>query len=207
LTLNADGSFGYTPELDFSGVVTFTYHAHDGLLDSNASTVTVTVNPVNDPPVAVDDPGYTTDEDTTLNVAAPGVLGNDTDVDEDSLTAVLDTGPTSGTLTLNADGSFDYMPDADFSGNDSFSYRANDGTTTSTTAATVTVTVVGCPDHLVFQDTVLTSGDFIAGISITAGPDLRIAGPVRFVAQELSFLDTVEIGNGFAAELAANPCP
>jgi VCBS repeat-containing protein len=166
----------------------------------------VTVNPVNDTPVAVDDPGYTTDEDTALNVAAPGVLGNDTDVDEDSLTAVLETGPSNGSLTLNADGSFDYMPELDFSGVVTFTYHAHDGLLDSN-ASTVTVTVEGCPDHLVLQDTVLTSGDFIAGISISGGPDLRIAGPVRFVAQELSFLDTVEIGNGFAAELAANPCP
>ena len=56
------------------------------------------------PPVAADD-SYATDEDTPLTVAAPGVLANDTDVDGDTLTAVLVTGPAHGTLTLNADGS------------------------------------------------------------------------------------------------------
>jgi VCBS repeat-containing protein len=132
LTLNADGSFSYTPDADFSGVDSFTYHANDGLADSNVATVTITVNAVNDAPVAVDDPGYTTDEDAPLNEAAPGVLGNDTDVEGDPLTAVLDTGPANGTLTLNADGSFSYTPDADFAGVDSFTYHANDGNDSDT---------------------------------------------------------------------------
>ena len=82
---------------------------------------------MNDAPVAVND-SYTTDEDTPLTWPAPGVLGNDTDVDGDPLTAVLVTGPTHGTLTLNADGSFTYTPAANYNGTDSFTYRANDGT-------------------------------------------------------------------------------
>ena len=48
--------------------------------------------------------GYTTDEDTALTVGAPGVLGNDTDVDAGTLTAILVSGPANGTLTLNANG-------------------------------------------------------------------------------------------------------
>ena len=72
-----------------------------------------------------------------LTVAAPGVLGNDADPDGDPLTAVLVTGPSHGTLTLNANGSFTYTPAADFTGSDSFSYRASDGTLTSN-LATVT---------------------------------------------------------------------
>jgi hypothetical protein len=63
----------------------------------------------NTPPVAVDD-AYSTDQDTTLTVAAPGVLGNDSDVDGDTLTAVLDTDATNGSLSLNADGSLTYVP-------------------------------------------------------------------------------------------------
>ena len=69
-----------------------------------------------------------TDEDTPLTVAAPGVLGNDTDADGDPLTAVLVSGPAHGTLTLNADGSFTYTPDANYNGPDSFTYKASDGT-------------------------------------------------------------------------------
>src|SRR5262249_42923098 len=79
--------------------------------DSNIATVTITVTPVNDPPVANND-AYTTAEDTPLTVAAPGVLANDTDVDGNPLTAILVNGPSNGTLTLNPDGSFTYPPNA-----------------------------------------------------------------------------------------------
>jgi hypothetical protein len=88
--------------------------------------------------VATDD-AYSTDEETLLSVAAPGVLGNDTDADSDPLTAVLDNTTSNGTLTLNPDGSFDYTPNPDFNGIDSFTYFANDGTANSNLAATVTM--------------------------------------------------------------------
>jgi hypothetical protein len=92
-----------------------------------------------DAPVAVDD-AYTTDEDALHTVAAPGVLGNDSDVDGDALTAVLGDGPSSGTLVLNADGSFAYTPNLNFNGSDSFTYKINDGVLDSI-IATVTITV------------------------------------------------------------------
>lgn len=101
--------------------------------------MTVTVNPVNDAPVAADD-SYTTDEDTRFVVPVPGVLANDTDADGPALSAVLVSGPANGTLNLNADGSFDYAPAADFTGADGFTYRASDGASNSNTA-TVTITV------------------------------------------------------------------
>ena len=140
LALNADGSFVYTPNADFNGSDSFTYVANDGVDDSNIATVTITVNASNDAPLAVGD-SYVTDEDTPLNVAAPGVLGNDTDVDGDSLTAVLDTNVANGTLTLNPDGSFDYTPNTGFTGTDMFSYFANDGTTNSNVSANVAIEV------------------------------------------------------------------
>ena len=68
-----------------------------------------------DAPVATDD-SYPAVEDTTLTVAADGVLVNDTDIDLDAMVAVLDTGPSDGGLALDADGGFTYTPDADFSG-------------------------------------------------------------------------------------------
>ncbi|WP_217697922.1 Ig-like domain-containing protein, partial [Sinomonas mesophila] len=132
LTLNADGSFSYTPNANFNGTDTFTYKANDGTADSNTATVTITVTAANDAPTAVDD-AYSTAEDTALVEPAPGVLGNDTDPDGDPLTAVLVAGPGNGTLTLNADGSFSYTPNANFNGTDTFTYKANDGTADSNT--------------------------------------------------------------------------
>jgi VCBS repeat-containing protein len=138
LTLNPDGSFDYTPNALFFGTDSFTYHANDGTNDSLPATVTITVDE-DVAPVAVDD-AYTMDQDAVLNIAAPGVLANDTDANGDPLTAALVTTTTNGSLTLNADGSFTYTPSVGFSGTDSFTYQANDGTNDSL-AATVTITV------------------------------------------------------------------
>jgi hypothetical protein len=140
LTFNPDGTFSYDPDLNFNGMDSFTFKANDGLLDSNVATFEITVNPVNDPPTA-DDDAYMTNQGTPLSVPAPGVLDNDDDVDGDSLTAVLDTDVSNGMLTLNADGSFDYTPDPGFSGEDSFTYHAYDGTADSN-IATVKIEVV-----------------------------------------------------------------
>src|SRR5206468_4173984 len=122
LTLNSDGSFSYTPAANFNGADSFSYKRSEERRVGKDGTVSLTVTPVNDAPVAVNDV-YSTNEDTTLTVAAPGVLGNDTDVEGDALTAVLVSGPSHGTLTLNSDGSFSYTPAANFNGADSFSYK------------------------------------------------------------------------------------
>jgi VCBS repeat-containing protein len=139
LDLQPDGSFTYTPDLDFFGNDTFTYTASDGELSSAPATVTITVTPVNDAPVAVDD-AYATAFETELVVPAPGVLENDTDPDGDTLTVTLDTDVANGTLNLQPDGSFTYTPDAAFSGEDTFTYTASDGVLSSA-PATVTITV------------------------------------------------------------------
>jgi VCBS repeat-containing protein len=141
LTLNADGSFVYTPAAGFSGTDSFTYTAHDAFQGSNTATVTIHVHA---PPVANAD-SYTVDENATLTVsAASGVLANDTDPGGLTLSAVLGTGPTNGTLTLDADGSFTYTPTTGFHGTDTFTYTAHDSFQGSA-PATVTITVLGPP--------------------------------------------------------------
>ena len=144
LTLNSDGSFTYTPSSNYNGPDSFTYKANDGTNSGNTATASITVNAVNDTPVANDD-AYSTDEDVVLNQSAPGVLSNDTDIDGNSLTAILVSDVSNGTLTLNSDGSFSYTPDVDFNGADSFTYKANDGTADSNTV-TVDITVGGIND-------------------------------------------------------------
>jgi hypothetical protein len=96
----------------------------------------------NNAPVAVDD-GYETDNATalTVDVASNGVLGNDSDLDLDTLTAVLDTEPSHGTLDpFGSDGTFVYAPDSTFVGTDTFTYHASDGTDDSN-SATVSIDV------------------------------------------------------------------
>ena len=136
VTLNADGSFTYTPTAGYSGADSFTYKANDGAANSNTATVSLTVNAA---PVAVND-AYSVHQNAPRTVAAPGVLTNDTDAEGDPLTAVKVSDPAHGAVTLNADGSFTYTPTVGYSGADSFTYKANDGATDSNTA-TVSLTV------------------------------------------------------------------
>src|SRR5207247_1012362 len=131
-----------TPAANYNGPDSFTYAANDGTTNSAAVTVSFTVRAVNDAPLANAD-SYATDEDTPLTVAAPGVLANDTDVEGSTLSAVLVSGPSHGTLTLNSDGSFTYTPDSNYNGSDSFTYVANDGTANSApVAVSLTVSAV-----------------------------------------------------------------
>ncbi len=138
LTLNSDGSFSYDPALNFNGTDSFTYQANDTLADSNVATVSITVNSVNDAPVAYDD-SATTDEDVAVVVP---VLANDTDVDGDSLivSAVDATSLNGGSVTNNGDGTVTYTPLVGFTGTDTFMYTVSDGKG-GTDTATVTITV------------------------------------------------------------------
>jgi hypothetical protein len=88
---------------------------------------------VNALPVANDD-AYSTAQDTPLRVAAPGVLGNDSDADRDALAATQVSGPARGTLTMSRDGAFTYTPAAGFHDRDSLTYSASDGTADSDAA-------------------------------------------------------------------------
>ncbi|MCV7062510.1 tandem-95 repeat protein [Mycolicibacterium vaccae] len=159
LTLNADGTFTYTPGQNFSGTDTFTYKASDagfhlhGLLPlvrpdwghTDTVRVTLTVTPVNDMPVTMGD-NYTVTAGQVLTVAGPGVLANDNDPDGDRLTAVKFSDPTHGVLALKSDGSFTYTPDDDFTGTDRFEYFATDGITDGVPAFVhVTVTEEAVP--------------------------------------------------------------
>ncbi|MEL7039351.1 MAG: Ig-like domain-containing protein, partial [Cyanobacteria bacterium J06592_8] len=118
-------------------------------IDPNASQVTFTLadtaSQLNTPPVAVND-NYTTAFETVLTVSSTeGILSNDSDDDSDELTATLIDEPNNGTLTFNTDGSFNYEPNSDFSGTDSFTYQVNDGSDNSNTA-TVNLTVEEAPN-------------------------------------------------------------
>jgi VCBS repeat-containing protein len=140
LTFNADGSFIYVHDGSESLTDAFTYRAYDGKQYGSAVTVTITINPLNDVPVAVVD-SYTLNEGATLTVdAANGVLSNDTDAENDALEAILVTSPANGIITLNADGSFTYTHNGSETTSDSFTYKVNDGTEDGSTV-TVTFTI------------------------------------------------------------------
>ena len=178
VTLAANGTFLYTPSLNFNGTDTFSYAAFDGTLLSRPVAVTIVVTPVNDVPVALAD-AYSVNEDTRLTVAAPGVLGNDVDVDGDPLTAILVTAPTRGTLVLNANGGFTYLPAANYNGPDSFTYRVSDGGRVNSNTVTVALTVVPVNDAPVaVADAVTAARDTVLNIAAPGvlGNDTDIDG-------------------------------
>jgi hypothetical protein len=151
--LLAGSGFTYRPGLDFNGLDSFRYVANDGELDSNVATVSLTVIPVNDPPVAV---GQTSvmDERTVLHGRLVA-----TDVDSPSLTYRVVDGPGHGILVVDAAGTFTYTPNEHFHGDDSFTFRANDGSLDSNlarvtiTVRDVTPPVLSLPPDQVFEAT------------------------------------------------------
>ena len=178
VSINGDGTVRYTPDAGFDGVDTFTYDIGDGNGGTATATVTVSVGS-NDAPVATDD-GFAVDEDTLLQVAAAGVLANDTDGDGDALSVTLLSDVSNGTLVLNGDGSFDYTPDADFNGADAFTYTVSDGFGGADTA-TVTLTVNAVNDDPVaVDDTATTEVDTGVEIDVVAN-DTDVEGDARTV--------------------------
>ncbi len=151
LTFNPDGSFTYSSKENYNGTDQFSYYVNDGNSNSTDATVTIIINPQNDTPVAYDDT-YNIIEDHTLTVNTPGVLANDIDIDDNSLTATLISTTSNGTLTLNPNGSFTYQPILNFAGIDSFRYAANDGSKSYSNTATVTINVGATNDPPVSQD-------------------------------------------------------
>src|SRR5207247_2324286 len=106
------------------------------------ATVSINVARVDQRPVATNDGPFTTVQNAPLTVsAADGVLKNDSDPDGDSIQAFVVTGPAHGSVSLGTDGGFTYTPTTGYSGPDSFTYRANDGTLDSLVPATVLITV------------------------------------------------------------------
>jgi hypothetical protein len=139
LTLRSNGSFTYVPNVGYVGNDSFRYHP-SALIPTPA---TVTIRVTNATPVARPD-AYSGVARTTLVVAAPGVLANDTDADGDTLRAELDGGGISGSLDLAPNGGFTYSPGGGVSGTVSFSYRVWDGVAWSS-PTTVTLTITSAP--------------------------------------------------------------
>ena len=187
VSLNATGSFTYTPDPGFFGTDTFTYTAINSA-GSDSATVTITVSqapPVVTAPTAIDD-SYATPANTPLSApAATGVLANDTGTRP--LTAGSVSSPAHGSVSLNADGSFTYTPASGFSGADTFTYTATNGAGSDT--ATVTITVMAPPNRppvarddtfTTPQDTPLTitTADLLANDSDPDGDLLKFATPL-----------------------------
>lgn len=154
----------YQPDLNFNGSDSFTYTVSDTQGNrSNVATVFIDVRPINDAPVAVADTIFV-DEDTLLDLSAPGVLGNDVDVEGDALSVFPEfttTPANSGTFELNTDGQLLYQGLENFNGEDSFTYVATDGQLSSAPAQ---VTIVVRP----VNDAPTANPDFVTTLEDNA---------------------------------------
>lgn len=132
VALDANGDVLFTPEADFNGAASFDYTVSDGNTASTANVV-VTVNPVNDAPVAGDD-SLSAEKNTPFTIPAADLLANDADVDGDALAITGVTGALNASATLDANGDIQFTPDPDFVGPASFQYTLADGNGGTATA-------------------------------------------------------------------------
>ncbi len=180
VSVQATGAFTYTPAANYQGGDGFTYTLSDGRGGTSTGSVTLAVTAANDAPVGLADT-YVTGPDVPLTVASPGLLGNDTDVDGDALSAVLVDSTASGTLSLGSSGAFTYTPNSGFTGTDSFTYKANDGTSQSA-VVTVDITVAAAPTGTVTFVEAQSGGSAGIATVATAAPIGGVPGQLYLAA-------------------------
>src|SRR6185295_10925753 len=156
LTNASTGAYSFIPAPNFNGAANFTFKASDGALDSNIATISITVAPVNDLPVAAN--GTLS---TPRDIAANGTLAA-TDVESSNLTYSIVAGPSAsqGTVVLTnaATGAYRFTPAPNFTGQTSFTFKANDGTA-DTNVATISISVTGVNFPAVANDAALTTAE------------------------------------------------
>ncbi len=179
VTINPGGTLSYTPDADFAGDDMFVYRVSDGHGGDATAQVRVSVTPVNDAPVANDDddPALTTTTGTALTIAGATLLGNDLDLDGDTLAIASVTNGTGGTVTL-VNGDVVFTPDAGFTGDATFTYAASDGQAASE-PATVTVTV-GSPNNPPALDA--ANSDLAGTLRDSAFSDIQLSSAQGLIA-------------------------
>ena len=181
-----DGSFEYLPDPGFVGTDSYVYRVQDseGAYSSFATVEIEVLPPRTRAPTVVDD-HYTVEAGEWLNVSGPGRLANDYDVDGDDFSASHHGSPSHGTLAWSAqDGSFNYTPDAGFTGTDSYVYRVRDEHGEYSSFGTVEIEVVdGNRAPTVVDDQ----------FAVLEGEWLNVTGPGRLAN------DYDADGDGFAA--------
>lgn len=164
----------YTPNANYHGTDSFTFRTNDGTVNSNTSTATITVLPLNDAPSLSGVLALTTNEDTAHNFNL--VAG--TDVDGDTLSYVITAAPSHGTLVCPVSTSVacTYTPDLNYNGADSFTYRVTDGTLSSATlTATITINPVNDAPIVAADQNLSTRDNFAYNFTIDSGNDVDTA--------------------------------
>jgi len=177
LALNPDGSFTYTPSTNFVGVDTFTYRANDGATNSGIATVTITINAVNDVPVATN-LSVTIPEDTSTNLVLTA-----SDVDNTNRVFAILVGPVHGALgVLNTNtGALNYSPSNNYVGPDSFAFTVFDGSLYATGTVSITVTPVNDPPIAV-NDNIAVNEDSTNSIPVLVNDTDPDGNPLTIVS-------------------------
>jgi large repetitive protein len=169
VTLDADGTFSYRSNVNYNGADSFTYTVSDGELTSNTATVSIDVTAVNDAPTLADQ-SLTVAEDTQL---MGNLLAVANDIDSSTLSAAIVSGPTHGTVTLNADGTFRFHANANYNGSDSFTYTVTDGELTSNTATvSIDISAVNDAPTLADQSLNVAEDNELSGSLLAAAWDI-----------------------------------
>jgi len=206
VVLNADGSFTYQGAVNFHGTDGFSYTVNDGMGGTATANVVLNVASVNDTPVAIDDV-FAGNEDEAITGS---LLGNDSDIDGGTLSAVAETSTTAngGTATINTDGTFSYQGAANFYGADSFDYTLNDGQG-GTDIGTVSLDVASVNDAPVAVDDTFSGNEDEAITGSLLGNDSDIdGGTLSAVAETITTANggtvTINTDGTFSYQGAAN---
>ncbi|MGB0681988.1 MAG: Ig-like domain-containing protein [Magnetovibrionaceae bacterium] len=210
VTVNADGSYTYTPSEDLqslddgeSTTDTFTFTVTDENGATTTETATVTITGSNDGPVVADE-SFLGDEDTAITFTTADLLGNDTDIEGDSLSITAFEQPDNGTVTYDADtDTYTFTPDEDWSGETNFEYTVSDGTDTST--GTVTLDVEGVADApnleaSIGEGTVNDGSGGSGGDGSGFGGDLEATGTSATSGDDVLILDGLDQNENISAQ-------
>ncbi|QHW31382.1 tandem-95 repeat protein [Paenibacillus rhizovicinus] len=173
---SATGAYTYTPASDYNGSDSFTFTVSDGVLTTAPATVNITVTAVNDAPTGISATDVT-DEDTVLT----GTLhGSDIDTAGSALTFVLAAAPVHGEVSIDeATGDFTYTPASNYNGNDSFTFRVNDGVLTSA-PATFTIGVNAVNDAPTAEGATETTAEGTPLTGMLVGADVDTGSTLTF---------------------------
>lgn len=159
-------TFSGTPPQDFIGDINLRVSASDGEFEVSEG-FTLTINPVNDAPVAANDDSLETNEDTPLTITANSLLLNDSDVDGDILTIISVEQPTNGTVAMNSNGDIIFTPTANYNGPASFRYTVSDGNGgTATAVASLTIHAINDAPTNLISSTLEIEENSLAGAEV-----------------------------------------